>query len=654
MAPSLIYIHIGNELPECLYDSLYQTLLFNNGGTSKIYVIISKTLHSEFLDKVNKFNLLDVLKKGNRNGLVEVISLEEISEYLKSSCESFKLYNDIMKNKFVGSHNFRNGFWVSTTARFFYIAGLIELHNLKEVFHIENDVIIYDDISKFLEYINKQNNYGSKMDFIYMVQDSPSRVIPSILYFPNHSSIKNLTKFIVDNLDNSDRFLNDMDILGRYALKRNFPCDPDNNKIHNERNYIFDGAAIGQYLGGVDPNNLNDYTKNPVYKYVNPTKGFINETAIFKPDGCIYKKKFVITDVTKKPVGVYICKKLDETRINRIANLHIHSKQVYQFSSIFDYNYNDIITGDRVISLCDFVLTIKPIYENHKNIEKYAKDVILIKNPNNVNFDMLNNFLTDKYIEKGKTDVEDKSIKLFIYTHTLEYFTKHIAPKLNPHLTYIIYTHNSDHSFNEKHKDLLSMRCIKYIYSQNIDYPIHNKLKFLPIGIANSMWNHGNLYNLYTSMKNTYKYKKTESIYVNINPQTYNYRGIILSKIKEKGKLTLANPKPHIEYLKELSKYRFCLAIRGNGIDTHRFWESLYLGVIPVIINNKTTNCNNFVNYIKKEKIPFYEITEENINDIVNKYTDDFFSKELYEKILDNMDNYIYSLDALKLGYYKT
>ena len=95
---------------------------------------------------------------------------------------------------------------------------------------------------------------------------------------------------------------------------------------------------------------------------------------------------------------------------------------------------------------------------------------------------------------------------------------------------------------------------------------------------------------VYKTISQVYKVKKVKSIYININPTTYFYRKNILDKINEKGILKVSTNKPYREYLQELAEHRFCLCIRGNGIDTHRFWESLYLGVIPVIINNNDTD----------------------------------------------------------------
>lgn len=40
------------------------------------------------------------------------------------------------------------------------------------------------------------------------------------------------------------------------------------------------------------------------------------------------------------------------------------------------------------------------------------------------------------------------------------------------------------------------------------------------------------------------------------------------------------------EYQAKLALYKFVLCPRGNGIDTHRFWETLYKGNLPVIVDS--------------------------------------------------------------------
>ena len=41
---------------------------------------------------------------------------------------------------------------------------------------------------------------------------------------------------------------------------------------------------------------------------------------------------------------------------------------------------------------------------------------------------------------------------------------------------------------------------------------------------------------------------------------------------------------PYKEYIETLRRHKFCICPRGNGIDTHRIWEALYLGCVPVIV----------------------------------------------------------------------
>jgi hypothetical protein len=47
-----------------------------------------------------------------------------------------------------------------------------------------------------------------------------------------------------------------------------------------------------------------------------------------------------------------------------------------------------------------------------------------------------------------------------------------------------------------------------------------------------------------------------------------------------------------LSYLHDLRNMEFVLCPRGNGIDTHRFWEALYSGCIPVVIDSELLPCH--------------------------------------------------------------
>lgn len=71
----------------------------------------------------------------------------------------------------------------------------------------------------------------------------------------------------------------------------------------------------------------------------------------------------------------------------------------------------------------------------------------------------------------------------------------------------------------------------------------------------------------------------------------------------------VSNTPRYDEYLHQLAAFDFCLCPRGNGVDTHRIWEALYMGCIPIVKNHHTHST------IKDLPIMFIDHWEE-----VNQY----------------------------------
>jgi len=58
-----------------------------------------------------------------------------------------------------------------------------------------------------------------------------------------------------------------------------------------------------------------------------------------------------------------------------------------------------------------------------------------------------------------------------------------------------------------------------------------------------------------------------------------------------------------VEYLQQISLHQFVICPRGNGVDTHRFWESLYLNAYPIVLQS------NWSKLLKNQlQIPFVEV----------------------------------------------
>ena len=45
-----------------------------------------------------------------------------------------------------------------------------------------------------------------------------------------------------------------------------------------------------------------------------------------------------------------------------------------------------------------------------------------------------------------------------------------------------------------------------------------------------------------------------------------------------------------IDYLRKLREKPMVVCPEGNGVDTHRLWETLYMGGVPVVKNNELLN----------------------------------------------------------------
>jgi hypothetical protein len=118
-------------------------------------------------------------------------------------------------------------------------------------------------------------------------------------------------------------------------------------------------------------------------------------------------------------------------------------------------------------------------------------------------------------------------------------------------------------------------------YAQNVIFT-HPKLFCLPIGIANSCWAHGDI-NLLRKVAMRGE-TKTRDFYFYFNVDTNNVARNTCKNMLEKKGLTFGNPTKYEIYLLELSQCKYAICPEGNGVDSHRLWECLYLGVIPIMV----------------------------------------------------------------------
>ena len=275
---------------------------------------------------------------------------------------------------------------------------------------------------------------------------------------------------------------------------------------------------------------------------------------------------------------------------------------------------NCVITGEKIQQICDIYIG------EHRDF--IFNPIIKKQHRKHLNIKLINNEFDNPYF-------------IFCYSHLIN--------KLEPKIKYfknkfILITHNSDQNIEPTEQVNGILRCDNLVkwYAQNLVF--HNeKISLLPIGLANSMWSHGNLQpfndiNLINNLTN-----KSQFIYfmfnINTNIQT---RKICYETLKNKL-IWLEHIDPVLN-LYRLKEYQFCICPEGNGVDTHRLWECLYLKVVPIVINTP------FVQILTKHNVPLVilnnwnDLSLETLNYNDYKFDDEILNSLLnYDKLMSNL-----------------
>jgi len=242
------------------------------------------------------------------SGILHLISVETLED-------QFNFAENSRHDK-----EWRTGFWHYTSARFFVIHSFMEKYGVNNVIHIENDVVLYYNCDDVLTV----PLLGSQR--VHIPFDSYERNIASIMYIPDASTFGQILchyDYSKNDMYNFSAIRERTDLIDQFPIFiEEYGTTFSGGTCVGERafvshgwsrfgKYIFDAAAIGQYIGGVDPRNC-----------ATDSRGFINETCIIKynEEGTIIWK---IENGIMKPFLRLKC----EIEVP-IFNLHIHSKQL--------------------------------------------------------------------------------------------------------------------------------------------------------------------------------------------------------------------------------------------------------------------------------------------------------------------------------------
>ncbi len=286
---------------------------------------------------------------------------------------------------------------------------------------------------------------------------------------------------------------------------------------------------------------------------------------------------------------------------------------------------NELNKSNFYITSNDFAEIADVIYSERKS--QFELDYLeskIVDISNNPNFlCMTTNLLNFK--------IYDNSV-IFCNTDHIDNLFFHLR-KIKNLKNITLITHQTDQMitktlYQKKPKSILNW------YSVNIDYKSAD-LHSIPIGLA-SDFSLKNLTkrNFSNFVKENYK-KDNSEIYLNFNINTnFKERKGIQELFKNKKYATIDLGEPDKKnYLRNIKKFGFILCPWGNGVDTHRFWETLYAGSIPVTKWHQTYKC--------AENLPVLFVDEyEEINE------------DLLENFMNTLDSRNYNFETLTKDYW--
>ena len=203
---------------------------------------------------------------------------------------------------------------------------------------------------------------------------------------------------------------------------------------------------------------------------------------------------------------------------------------------------------------------------------------------------------------------------------------------INP---FILISNNSDINIidNYDYNYIANHDMIYKWYTQNLLLN-HPKVKLIPIGLANSKWEHGNLSLLLNTYLNLKNIEKNNNIYFYCHIYSnFEKRNDCYMKLKD---LIPFTPRINVEeYFNYLATFKFAICPEGNGIDTHRLWECFYLKVIPIVLDN------DFIKLVKeKYNLPMIILQDwselYNMNLVYNDYDNSILDFSNIEKEIIN------------------
>jgi hypothetical protein len=572
----IVYAFVG-KLPSYIVESIHQARLFS---TNKI-TLICDDLQSPYLDKLSKFNVTIVPYQT----VIDTNFITEVNIHIKSFCIVEKLGD-------------RRELFIRSFERFFLLQKYMELSGSTNILFLELDMLIYAKPEEMLPILQEK-----EASFVYTLKD---HTCAAFCYVKSVSILKDINTYFLEFIQNEGEktFMSEMIALSYWLRKKEnydrvwlLPSLWKDESVSSDIwiNYekfngcLYDSMGIGVLVDGPDTVHRAEWEqKNRVWwmteaKYSNYTYTWSIVNGL--------RTLFLINQ--------------DSTQ-HKVNCIHVHNKNLSVFLSkplTNDIPKDNFLHGDRFLKMADCILR-KKSRNDYYEVKEWSKENIL--------------FFEDIL---SSTETWNNPKTLFCNNDDLSAFLE-ILPKIqNP---FILLSHNGDENVTSKYFPICDTTLLIKWYTQNACIS-HPKLVILPIGFANPVWAHGN-YSQFSQIQSM-NIEKINPVYANFLVQTNREAREKCLHACKMFNIPIQNRCPPVIYMQGLASSFFCICPEGNGIDTHRFWESLYLKSIPIILKNPLSEK-------LAQEFPCILLNEwTDLNNLKLEYNPSFFTDDLMKKI---------------------
>lgn len=573
--PELVFVFLGEKLPRYVLPSLQ--LASRYSGLSVTFALNAKA-------KVQN------IPKG-----ISTICIEDFydgSHFQEAS------------EKILFSHSYRAGFWLKTLERLFVVEQLGRLSRAPQLLHAELDQLIFraDILADKLRASPRQG--------VFLPFHDSNRALASILYSNSSEALAAL----VNSVTSGKPQANEMTLLADFAkehpeIVHTLPTYASLNRAGGaairehpymtlqETGGVVDAAQLGQWIGGIDPHNQSFMTA-----LLNKHCDLDNPDLLSRTE--LEKLRFELDDRS----GTLTIHGIEGA--STVAfNLHLHSK-IHPWLSSNPANLRKLLRmasgtdRSRVPSSREIQVrkisswALEKADSAIRNPKKFLPDAkssinrLIGRRPSSSpylsgdSFRAFADFVFEQnHTGRGNTHSKPGGV-WFCESHLYERFYEEVIPNLKERVVVIL--GNSDRNFGAELEALSNQPLVSQVFAQNLKERVGN-VAALPIGLENA-WRerHGRVsdFNRHRTDLVNRKLQIIWGFSVETNPLERIEAASALLSSSIARRLPPLSTKDH---RKALSENAFIACPPGNGLDTHRTWEAMYLGCIPIVLRSYAT-----------------------------------------------------------------